>query len=72
MYQQVHGPSVHRLVLATENEVRLVVYFLGEHAPAAGFDLGRIRQLNKVSSKFNTCWKIQLTLSVPPNRLTTS
>lgn len=73
MYQQVPGPSVHGLVLAMENKkVRLVVYFLGEHAAAVGFDPSRIRHLNKAFPNFNTCWKIQLTLWVPRNRLTTS
>lgn len=68
VYQQVHGPSVHEPVLAMENEkVRAVVYFLGEQAPAAGFDLSSIRQLNKAFPNFNTCWRIQLTLWVPLN-----
>lgn len=61
-YWQVHGPSVPGLVLATENEkARLVVYFSREHAPTAGFDLSKIRQLNKAFPNFNTCWKIELT-----------
>lgn len=73
MHKQVHDPFVHGLVLPMQNErVRLVVYFLGEHAPAARLDLSRIRQLLKAFPNFCTCWKIQLTLWVPLNRLTTS
>lgn len=73
MHKQVHDPSVHRLVLAMQNEkVRLVVYFLGEQVPAARLDLSRIRQLLKAFPNFCTCCKIQLTLWVPLNRLSTS
>lgn len=36
--------------MATENDV---VYSLGENAPAAGFDLSRIRQLKEAFPNFN-------------------
>lgn len=48
VHQQVHGPSVHGLVLAEENEKIRPVHILGEDAPTAELDISRIRQFNRL------------------------
>lgn len=48
-HQQVHGPSVHELILAEENDkVRLVVYILETYASPAELDISRTRQFHRL------------------------